>query len=46
MEEEHQSQNQTYELEEMFLKKVKPLFSQLCDPYTSYNEGGYGITLL
>lgn len=32
-------------LSRFFLKLVKPLFCQLCDPYTSYNEGVYGITL-
>ena len=32
-------------LSRFFLKLVKPLFCQLCDPYTSYNEGIYGITL-
>lgn len=34
-----------YELSPIFLAKVKPLFSQLCDPYTSYNQGQYGVTL-
>ena len=29
----------------MLFKRVDPLFSQLCDPYTSYNEGVFGITL-
>ena len=27
----------TFELNFQFLKKIKPLFAQLCDPYTSYN---------
>ena len=35
----------TIELPSLFLDRVNPLFSQLCDPYTSYNEGVYGITL-
>ena len=33
------------ELPSQFINRVNPLFSQLCDPYTSYNEGVYGITL-
>jgi len=34
-----------YELSPQFIKRVKPLFAQLCDPYTSYNQGQYGVTL-
>ena len=34
-----------YEIQPIFLDKVKALFSQLCDPYTSFNQGVYGISL-
>lgn len=27
------------EVSSAFLEKIDPIFSQLCDPYTSYNEG-------
>ena len=35
----------SYKVHKMLLLRIDPLFSQLCDPYTSYNEGVYGITL-
>ncbi len=34
-----------YPLSTHFIKRVRPLFAQLCDPYTSYNQGQYGVTL-
>ena len=34
-----------YPLSGQFIRRIKPLFAQLCDPYTSYNQGQYGVTL-
>ena len=42
---DHDGRFPTFELSFQFLKRIKPLFAQLCDPYTSYNQGQYGVTL-